>query len=304
VAVVASATAAPEPMGQPPAPAAAPAGNSGTLDEVTVTALRAELAPRIRAFVNAISTSQQGESLARWQTPVCPGVTGLPRQEGEVVLEHISDIARAAGVPLADEHCRPNLFVFVTSNPEQLLRAMEKRNRAVTFVKATPLEVDEFIARPQPVKAWYNSYPLTPDYATPPLGSPSLQPCSFAQITGASLPALTICDWGRSSRVTSTLVWAFSDVYVIVDSTRLHAVTSQQLGDYAGMLGLAELKSTARLGDAPTILQLFNGAPQSAPAGVTAWDQAYLKSLYTTEQKSKIQRALIAKGMMREILPQ
>jgi hypothetical protein len=33
--------------------------------------------------------------------------------------------------------------------------------------------------------------------------------------------------------------------------------------------------------DAPTILQLFNGT-QAAPAGMTEWDRAFLKSLYTT----------------------
>jgi hypothetical protein len=61
--------------------------------------------------------------------------------------------------------------------------------------------------------------------------------------------------------------------------------------------------SLARLGDAPTILKLFDGASEAAPAGLTDWDRAFLKSLYATEQISKQQRGQIARHMVREIAP-
>jgi hypothetical protein len=69
------------------------------------------------------------------------------------------------------------------------------------------------------------------------------------------------------------------------------------------MVGLAKLKAGARLGDAPTILKLFDGAPDVAPAGLTDWDQAFLKSLYATEQITRQQRGQIAREMVREIAP-
>ena len=85
-------------------------------------------------------------------------------QDGEFVLERISQIAHAAGVPLGDEHCHPNLYILVTSQPEDLLKGMEKRNRGYTFgynpsLRAeTPASVvDEFIKTPHAVRVWYNS---------------------------------------------------------------------------------------------------------------------------------------------------
>ena len=67
------------------------------------------------------------------------------------------------------------------------------------------------------------------------------------------------------------------------------------------MVSLAQLKADPRLPDAPSILTLFERDPRSAPAGASEWDEAFLKALYTTEQKSVLQRALIAREMMREI---
>ena len=70
------------------------------------------------------------------------------------MLERLSEIARTAGVPLADEHCRPNLFIFVTDRPTELLKGMERRDRLATFGTAAPSVVDAFIAKSQPVKVW------------------------------------------------------------------------------------------------------------------------------------------------------
>jgi hypothetical protein len=51
------------------------------------------------------------------------------------------------------------------------------------------------------------------------------------------------------------------------------------------------------------IYATVNGAPEAAPAGMTDWDQAFLKSLYATEQISKQQRGQIAHQMVREMAP-
>ena len=297
--------------------AVAATSTSKESQEVTVVARRAKLEPKVRAFVEEVSTMQQGagdshwggEGLARWSSPVCPSVTGVSRQEGEFILERVSEIGRAAGVPLAAEHCRPNLFVFLTGEPQQLLKAMAGRNRAVTFGRASPLAIDDFISRLRPVKVWYNAHPVTPDNSAAAHGLPNSSfvtdstgagAGALAQTPGTGAPMTS--DWERASHVTATLVWTFSYVYVIVDQTQMHGVTLRQIADYVGVVGLAEFKPTAHLGDAPTILRLFGGVPQEAPAGITDWDRAYLKSLYATEQSSKVQRDLIAKGMLREIV--
>jgi len=110
-------------------------------------------------------------------------------------------------------------------------------------------------------------------------------------------------DSDRTSHILLSKIWSFEYVFVIADQARLHGMTMGQFADYVAMVGLAKLKPDARLGDAPTILTLFNGAPEAAPTGMTDWDQTFLKSLYVTEQISKQQRGQIARQMVRDIAP-
>jgi hypothetical protein len=297
-------------------PSSAPAS---PLAEVTVTASRIELEKRVSKFVYQIAAPENGgEGLARWQVPpVCPLVSGLPEKDGEFILERLSEIAYGAGVPLAGEHCRPNLYILVSSEPEDLLRGMEKRNRSFTFgydpssypPTETPTSVvDEFIKTPRAVRVWYSS--AEKDAWGKPLAYCQLRQV-FPQCGETAHDAA--CDPNRyvqcgsaiagGSHLVFNAVWTFSRVFVIVDQRRLPGVTVGQLADYVAMSGFAKLKSDTRLGDAPTILTLFNGAPKTAPAGMTDWDQTFLKSLYSTEQISKQQRDQIARSMVREIAP-
>ncbi len=105
--------------------AAAPsASESEALEEVTVTAKRPDLEQRVSKFVYEVAGLQNREEMPRWRQPVCPLVGGLPRDEGEFILGRLSNIAREAGVPLAAEDCRPNLFITVTPNPQSFLSRM------------------------------------------------------------------------------------------------------------------------------------------------------------------------------------
>ena len=88
-----------------------------------------------------------------------------------------------------------------------------------------------------------------------------------------------------------------------MNQKQLHQVTLRQLADYVAMSGFAKLKPDALLGNAPTILTLFNAAHEAAPSGLTDWDKAFLRALYATEQKSKLQRSQIARQMVREMAP-
>jgi len=67
------------------------------LQEVTVTAQRAKLAERISAFVSKITGPLFEGGLPLWGKPVCPLVSGLPREEGEFIVGRVSDVARAGG---------------------------------------------------------------------------------------------------------------------------------------------------------------------------------------------------------------
>jgi hypothetical protein len=262
------------------------------IPEVTIQAQRAELDARIGKFVDEITVAENGGEggLAYWVVPpVCPLVAGgLPGPEREFLLSRLRKIGRQAGVPQvgADERCKPNLYIWVTRQPEELLHDMGKHYRARVFGYETWEEpnapptltlkywrtVEEFIATPRVVRVWYN---------------------------------LTLLrSAGFESRIRMSKVRSFLSVFVVVDQGRLQqGITRGQFADYVAMVSLAKLKPELHLGDTPTILKLFDGAPTAAPAGLTAWDQAFLASLYTTDQGSRLQRSQIAHSMVRILAP-
>jgi hypothetical protein len=303
---------------QPQAPAVeTPSGAPATAlrqpPQVTITAPRGELAPRVDSFVNQITVEDPDDSigLARWLLPVCPLVTGLPQQQGEFVLGRVSQIARAAGVPIAGEKCRPNLYIFVTDKPAELLRGMEQRNRIFTFADAPPNLIDEFISTNRPVRVWYHTEEKTPEglpltsLSFPELGKQNYRDGDPPiKLTPGSTDASGRANlWANSSHIIGNFIWDIHRVFVIVDTTRLKGVSRGQFADYVAMVGLAQVQPDNRLGDAQTILTLFAGAPQAASPGLSAWDEAFLKSLYETDQRSKNQRSLIARSMVRTLAP-
>jgi hypothetical protein len=137
------------------------------LQEVTVTAQhlkltwaqRNELVQKAAKFVFGIAdVPEYSDWPPIWFDPVCPFVTGLRREQNEFVLSRVLEIARATGARLGREECHPNLYIFVTDNPKELLRTMESRRYLVIFGNATPSTVEHFINRPAPVKVWHNTY--------------------------------------------------------------------------------------------------------------------------------------------------
>jgi hypothetical protein len=251
------------------------------LQEVTVTAQhskldwaeRNELVQKAATFVFGIAAVQNYDDRPPiWFAPVCPLVMGLRREQNEFVLSRVSEIARAAGARLGGEKCHPNLLIFVTAQPTDLLRAMEKQHFGVSFGNATQSEVDAFIDTPRPVRVWHNVY----------------QARSSMAISGSR---------------NSTVQGGLGLVYVVVDRMRLHGISQGQFADYVGMVSLAEIKSMPHFGDTQTILRLFDGSPQAAPEGLSDWDQEFLKILYDPQPSLANPRANTALRMIRELVP-
>lgn len=264
-----------------------PVGNSAGQPRDAAGVLgRAELKPKVSRFVDQIAAlepavrntgladvpaTERRQLLPGWGDKVCPQVTGLPQPDGEFILGRVSEIARAAGVPLAGESCSPSLFIFVTAHAKELLNGMKEHSFALTFgPRAEPTVIDQFISMPRPVKVWYNIN-------------------AGIAVDRAVLP----------------FTFAFSRVTVIVDETRLRGVTRGQLADYIALVGLAEIRTGARLGDAPSILALFERAPQAAPAGMSDWDQAFLKALYSNawSESWKYRQDELTLSMVSQIVP-
>jgi hypothetical protein len=125
----------------------------------------------------------------------------------------------------------------------------------------------------------------------------------FAQVLGSGMSSRVYVSHNGPSRLVSNIVWTFSAVYVVADETQLRGLSQGQFADYIAMVSLAEIKTSAHPGEAQTILNLFAATPEARPAGMSIWDQAFLKSLYSTPHDSTLQRSLIMRSMVREIAP-
>ncbi len=252
------------------------------------------------AFVSAITVTHFHESLARWRTPICPLVAGLPRDHGEFILARVSQIAGAAGAPLAAEHCRGNFFIVVAENPDALLALWSERDTTM-FGEAGGTQVNGFLKASIPIRVWYNARFDNAEGSPLSANTPALIASGTPQEPGFSgIPNNT---HALGFRLARDEVRDLFSVIVLVDSRRAKGVHFGQLADYVAMAGLAELHLNANLGDAPSILQLFSAPKKSPPEGLSAWDRAFLSALYHSDQADITQLAKIRTSMIHDVVP-
>jgi hypothetical protein len=264
------------------------------LDTITVEAARhRELVEhQVNAFVAHIAVKPYDSSLARWQTvvPVCPLVAGLGRDDGEFILARLSKIAAAAGAPLARAHCRPNLFIVVSADPDGLLNAWGKRDVWMFGNEADQggTKIRKFLSANSPIRVWYNAE----------LYSTEGTPLGNNEALGGNERRTNLR--AEATRLVFNETRDLTSALVMVDGPRAKGVNFGQLAAYIAMIGLAEIRSDAAA-DAPSILNLFSGPEEARPAGLSTWDEAFLKALYHTRHTDKQQVAEIKTEMMQDI---
>jgi hypothetical protein len=281
---------------QPPGSLQTPTEHGG-LDTVTVEARRRkELEHEVDHFVNSVTGHPRDESAPRWNEKICPLVAGLPRTEGEFVLARLSQIAQAVHAPLAGEQCQVNFYVVLTHEPDVLLKKWYARDRRMFTTRNGRGAITSFLDSPRPVRVWYNSGLLSEGGV---LDSPNATTAGFVGtgIDKANVPTNTV---HSTSRLRFGAVLSLSSVIVVIDANRLQGLNFGQVADYVAMIGLAQVRLDAELGATPTILTLFRTA-ENRPAALSTWDQAFLSSLYRTEQSNVTQLSNMERTMLDSI---
>jgi len=114
-----------------------------------------------------------------------------------------------------------------------------------------------------------------------------------------SAPAIAV---EGPSRIHSGTRDDLQQVIVIVDTTKLHGTTWQQLADYLAVVSLAQINPDADLAAFDSILNLFSNP--NAYSGLTDWDRSYIRALYSydPEQTPVVQRnELVTQMTSREV---
>jgi len=181
----------------------------------------------------------------------------------------------------------------ITNDPDQLIEKWYRRFPGLFDTCNGLGPVKQFLHSRQPVRVFYNAKftsaggPSAGDLILDGVNIPVPSDCLSTSTVGTYLHR------GRVHELTS--------VIIVVDGRQTTAINMGQLADYIAMIGLAQIRVQADTGTAPSILHLFQGSdPQ--PPGLSPWDEAFLHSLYTTEQSSVVEVPIIEGRMFKQIV--
>ena len=202
--------------------------------------------------------------------------------------------------------CRPNLYVLVTSDPFELLRAWQKKDPYIFGVLAAddprhapPAKVERFLHTQRPVRVWYNFN--NPDAG----GGSSQSPRDSLADLQAGFSGDAAANGGGIAA--PHLVWDtilnLTSVIVVIDLHRTNGITVGQLADYVAMVTFTQINLDKDPSTPSTILRLFAGSTseEPAPSSLSAWDRGFLKGLYQTDQASRLQRFTIARSIVQDL---
>lgn len=289
--------------------AASEADGGSKLNSVTVEADRnhAALKRQVDEFVSAVAARPVDESLVRWGAPICPLVGGLPRDQAEFALARLSQIAASVGAPLAPagRTCSPNFYIVATDKPDALIAGWRKRD-ARLFGSGSGPSIRRFVETTRPVRVWYNADLTTGDGMAMSNDVGAIAVGTVGASSGGNTQALagiptnlhakpTLLQWNEVRQLTSAIV--------IIDKRQLRDINVGQLIDYIAMATLTEVHQDADLGGAGSILRLFADSDREGrPSGLTKYDEAYLRAMYHSDQRDKMQLSVIETQVTKDLL--
>ncbi|TFI58034.1 hypothetical protein E2493_12645, partial [Sphingomonas parva] len=277
IALALAAQAAPQPAGS---------------DDIVVTGERLTR-ETARRYVNDVSRPVDGQ-LPTFRNPVCPGVIGLPAEQGSVIEARVRKVARHVGVKLAKEGCSPNLRIVVVDDSQTFVSELHKQ-KPEFFGGMELTEIDRLLKDQRPALAW-NSVQLQNEdgnvYASNSAGRSSFGRMSQNRVSAGNDQAQAAEGMPRAGAGTGTMRASSASIikqstqqailqsYVVVESAAVNGKTPMQVADYATMRALAAVQPPKEPEQVETILTLFEDG-REAPPSIRAPDVAYLKALYS-----------------------
>ena len=253
--------------------------------EIVVTGAR-DRDEQIADFVAALTPGRVGGQLSRFEEPVCPAAIGLSPNHNKKVAARMRRVAGAAGVPVGQEGCSPNVFVVVAQDRDAMIRAIRKQWR-------DPLG-DRVRIPDQPG-------PAVALHLEGLLDANGIQ-AGVKQDDGDGRSGYYVVESSHGgSRLTPASRPHFIVSALVVEPDVIAGLTTMQLADYAVMRLLARTDPSRLEGStAPTILTILEAPIGSlVPASLTDWDLGFLRAFYgsaenryANQQRTEMQRLL------------
>ncbi len=241
-----------------------PRESSAEDDTIVVEGQRETEAMEVRRQAQTITPrgAVQGEPLARFQQPICPGVWGLSGESAQIIIDRIYFNAEQIGLELDEEAgCAANVIVAFVPDPQEEFAQLRAVNHDLV-AGLSYWERKRIAGQQGPALVWNVVTTRTSDGQTR-MGDPP------------------IFDTTQASRLTSGTRRDLELSMVMIASDAIADLDGIAVADYATMRTLARTRPPGE-GEAAygTILSLFDD-PANAPAQLTDFDRAYLASLYS-----------------------
>jgi len=242
--------------------------------------LRVELEKFVLEFVNKVTAPATGRGYARWHRFLCVGVNNLRADAAQYIVDRISKEALELGLEPGEPGCQPEVIVIFTTDAKQLATYLVKHYKRVFLpgmgeagMARNRDALDAFVKTDKPVRWWQTSMPVDARMGAAAVTIPGANQSGPAYAT----------DSGGGSRIHSMTVDALQQIIIIVDGTKLHGTTWEQLGDYLAVVSLAQIRLETDPTAFDSILNLFSNP--KAYSGLTDWDRTYLQTLYSDDQE-------------------
>lgn len=243
------------------------------LDDVVVDGRRLDRA--VDDFVADIVAPPVNRGPARWRRRVCVGAINFRTEVAQALVDQVSDVAADAGLEIGEPGCSANVLILGTDDGSALATGLVDRAprafRPLYSGAARSSEaLDRFVATDAPVRWWHVSLPVNRE-----TGDPAVR------LPGDAGPRFVRGEGRLRTSVRNDLL----KVFIIVDVTGAAGIDVARLGDYIGMVALAQIDPEADPSSYDTVLNLFD-APD-AHRGLTEWDRSYLQALYGAELNAR-----------------
>lgn len=248
-------------------PQTAPADQAVAVPDVVVTAPSRRA---VQSYVEAVADpGERGTNrgqIARWNDPICVRVIGGAYADNVRLAEAMNAVYVSLDRRLARPRCQPNVMVVVADDAAGFSRVFASRysNR---FFRQHRQPQRAFATATAPVRWEHRTY----------VGSPERQSTT---VTGP-LPSGQESIGLANSLITQSTAERIDRAMIVVDARQIDVVPLESLAAYLTFVSLVNMPLDAPTPERASILDLFDSERQGpVEPGLTAWDRAFLDSLY------------------------
>lgn len=232
-------------------------------------------------FVDDVVAAPVGRGPARWDERVCVGVANMTPEVAQALVDRVSAVAMQAGLEPGEPGCSPNILIVAADDGQMMARALvAARPRVFRPLYAGAARnagaLERFQNMTAAVRWWHVSVPVSQDTGE-----------VAVRLPGQAAPLVR----QDGSRLTTRIRNDLRRAFIILDVNLASGISIGQVGDYIGMVALAQVDPEAETSSYDTILNLF----QTTSPGLTLtdWDVSFLTALYGSELN---QRSANAQG--------